>query len=358
MSSPSSLADQFIEAFGTVISESSQEMKFICPECRHKGLYANKSTGLFHCFHCGFKGKKEGLAEVVKPKLVDVDLQLRMLHVVINECTLDKGHRKYLLQRGIYHPEIWGICTIPNRILQLLLSKFSSQQLEDAGLVHQTARGAMTAKFLEPRRILIPFWSGDTLIGAKSRNNPFDPDANPDYKYLASPGAKIGSSIFHKGKLEGDFILTEGELKAIVATEEGFTVGATSGMIPSASVLSQISRLVNSRQITRFFIAYDSSPSFWTNVSMLKSLYKLTSLCSKKACIVEFPLEEGQTKEDLDSYLIKNGAGDFDYLLELSWSNRHNTQKQLRDALNRYGILNGHNQIRTQRSSSNSANKA
>lgn len=350
------LADLFIKEFGQPIIETSSEIKFLCPKCNHKGLYANKSSGLFHCFHCGFRGKKEGQSENTPVRVINVPLQIEIIRMLTRECSIDKNHRKYLWNRGVYRPDRWGIVTIPTRIHQLLLSHFSQVQVEDAGLILQTSRGPLPTKFLEPRRILIPFWSGNHIVGAKTRANPFDPDVNPKYKYLAAPGAKIGSTLFYREEPQGDFLLTEGELKAIVAQENSFSAGATSGMAPSASSLSTISRIVNSRPVKRFFIVYDSSPTFWSDYGMIKSLYKLTNLCTSKACIVSLPLAPGQEKEDLDSFLVKNGPEELDNLLEEAWVLRTYSANRLRCAIESAGlIIHGNNQVRTRTASSNTS---
>lgn len=354
------LSEAFIQEFGTPLGETFEELKFTCPECNHKGLYANKGTGLYHCFHCGLKGKKEGAPEVIQQRVVNQGLQREIIHMVVENCTLDKSHRKYLLGRGVFHPEFWKIVTVPFRIHQLLLSKFTQTQVEEAGLSYHTARGNFAlSKFLEPRRILIPFWSGDTIVGAKSRANPFDPDVEPKHKYLNAPGGKVGQTLFFRGRNRGDFILTEGELKAIVAHELGFNVAATPGMAPSASAISTISRIVNAPAVQRFFIVYDTSPALWEEWGMLKSLFKLSALCPKKSCIVTFPLRKGQDKEDLDSYLIENGANEFDNLLEDAWVHRARNASRLKYALDSSGItLHGNNKIQPRRTPSNSANKA
>lgn len=321
-----SIYDQFIETFGQEVkAREGNNIRVMCPECKHKSLSCNIQNGLINCFHCGygkgtkFSGKSTGFVE----EPVDTEKHEFITNQILQLCSLSDEHRKYLVKRGIYHPEKYGIVSAPFRLDKILLSKFSAQDLCSSGYFFpDSAYGYGMSRALAARRILIPFYQGDKIISLKSRARPDSDDPN-EVRYICPKGSKIKSKVWYKNPIKSDAIVTEGELCAIAAEEIGFSGFGIPGIaqISSSKFQNELKTLLVTSSVKRTFIILDSDPGIENDWSKLQHSLSL-GMYLPNSCIVYLPQDSKTEKMDLDLYLSRHSISDLTYLMEKCWVNR------------------------------------
>jgi len=318
-----SLEDELIKKFGTPVSNTGSEIKFICPKCGHKSLVASLDAGVFYCFVCFFgKGEKPLIASKTTSSRTRVDhnMHLRVLHWLCDNLTLSNEHRKYLKERGLYNPDKYRISTVPFQVEAHLQRVFTIEELLASGFFKPSLKSGITGwPALKPDRIFIPYWVEDSIIGCKTRVDPLDFEQEP--KYAIPFGSKIAKHLWCPKPLCGDVIITEGEFKAAAACDLGFTAASTNGINGASAAVLHLPKYIKKGKIQRIFIIYDNEikPNE-VSLSTFQAEYLAKTL--PNAVKVTLPLLTNQTKQDLDSFLVSEGEEDLYFLLEQAWKTR------------------------------------
>jgi DNA primase len=328
-----SLYEQFIKTYGPEVKRrEGNNIRLLCPKCKHKSLSCNIQNGLVYCFHCSFgKGVKfNGAASGFTEEPVNEELHKKVSQKLLELCTLIPNQKEYLNKRGIYYPERYGIVTVPFRIDKLLLQHFSEDDLVASGYFYQGESGYGVSKALDPRRILIPFWQENEVIGIKSRIRPYVDPLDQEPRYICPKGSKIKSKLWYKGTLGSDVIVTEGELCAIAAQEAGFSAIGIPGIaqIATSELQSELIRITKAAHTKRIFIILDTDPGIKNDPVKLQhalTLYKVLP----NSCILYLPQDKETEKMDLDLFLSRNSLDDFYYLMERAWRLREELGKGL-----------------------------
>jgi hypothetical protein len=321
-----SLYDQFVDKFGQEVkAREGNNIRVICPSCKHKSLSCNIQNGLINCFHCGYgRGTKfSGPASGFVEEPVDSEMHEKVSQKIIELCTLSDEHKKYLTKRGIYHPEKYNIVSSPFRFDKILLNYFSLMDLYSSGYFFpDSANSYGISRALTARRILIPFWQGDKIISLKSRARPDSDDPN-EVRYICPKGSKIKSKVWYKEPITPDVIITEGELCAIAAQEIGFSGFGIPGIaqISSTKFLNELKTILVQHDVKRSFIILDSDPGIENDWSKLQHALNL-GLYLPNSCIVYLPQDSKEEKMDLDLFLSRHPIKDLTYLMEKNWINR------------------------------------
>jgi ribosomal protein L37AE/L43A len=331
-----SFYDQFISRYGTEVKpREGNNIRVLCPECKHKSLSCNIQKGIIHCFHCGYgKGIRfEGAASGYVEAPIDQELHLKVSLAILGLGSLLPQHKDYLHGRGIYHPEEYGIVSVPFRIDKLLLEKFTQEQLINSGYFYRTTEGYGVSKAIEARRILIPFWQGEQIVGLKSRARPIVDalEASTELRYICPRGSKIKNKLWYKGPLGPDVVLTEGELCAICAKEAGFSAVGIPGIaqIATSELQTAIKDLLTIDSIKRIFIILDTDPGIFTDLNKLQHALCLNNLLPN-SCILYLPQDDPNEKMDLDLYLTRYSIDDITYRMEAAWILRESTTLRVR----------------------------
>lgn len=323
MGSIKNLYDQFIERFGVEVKpREGNNIRLVCPECKHKALSCNITSGVFYCFHCGYgRGQKlEGLPSGHIEISVDPESHLKVALRILEICTLSSVHKEYLAKRSIYNPEKYGIVSVPFNIDFLLLKEFSKEELIASGFYYDINSEFRASKALSPRRILVPFWQGASIVGLKSRANPYGSPDEP--RYICPRGSQIKNRFWYFGELTpADVIITEGELGAISGCSNGYqTIG-----IPGIGNLNNERLIEELREYTkdcnRVFIILDSDPGYSTDPTKLIPAVKLHESLNN-SCILFLPQVNPEQKMDLDQFLSIEDLETLDTLMEDSFIKR------------------------------------
>jgi hypothetical protein len=325
-----SIVEHAIELYGQPISYIGEELRFICPECGKKALYFNSTKGLAHCFVCDYGKGLKALVDLQQPAVAEVKIDY-VLHNTVTQkvvelAKLDDVHREYLKDRGVFNPEKYGIGTIPFQIHKILTQYFSQEELIASGYCNNR-NGFAPGAALHYRRISIPYWQGSDIVTVKTRINPYSMDDDFSPRYANPKGSRIGDLIWYRD-LGDDIIVTEGELKAIVALEFGYAAVAVPGINPKPKALTSLKKIV--KKAKRVFIIFDTDLEFKEKKPLLEKVVEINKLIPNS--VIAFLPEESE-KVDLDSYLIAHSLRDFDDFLEDSWMNRVKLNKYYRSLI-------------------------
>jgi ribosomal protein L37AE/L43A len=315
------IENELVKKFGPIIKrQSSTQVYFICPDCSSSKLSANLEKGIVHCWKCGYKlGKRLVGIPSFKPTKINKTLQLKIIKFLSDNLELEDLHREYLKERGVFNPQEYKIGSIPFNILDILGREFSEKELVSSGLGYRYSGAFRLSLTLEPRRIFIPYWHLDEIVGCKTRENPYL-YSELDIKYLIPKGCSIGQNLFQKKPTtNSDLLITEGELKCIAALENHYDCVAVPGINYSLKVTQQIRKLAGTKTIRRIFVVFDNDRNFMQKQEVISSICKTCSIIGQKAAPVILPKLSATEKQDLDSFFKAHNSKDFDEILEDSW---------------------------------------
>ena len=333
------LLEQFLSKWGPEVKpREGNNIRLKCPECGHKSLACDIQTGLVHCFQCHFgKGLRfKGLATGFQEQPVDPALHVQVSKKLIEISELLPLHKEYLVKRGIYNPEALQIKSVPLRVDKLLLEHFSEEDLISSGYFYKTTEGYSTSKALAPRRLLIPFWRGNEIIGIKSRIRPYADETSEEVRYIAPRGSKVRNEPWYFGKLGPDVIITEGELAAAAAAQVGIpTIGIAGLALATTDVLQdKIKYILRQHGVKRVFIIFDTDPGIAFDIGKLTASVAMATSIGDTASIVYLPQDRADECMDLDLFLSRNSLDDLLDLMEDAWPRRKATLKGLRQRIN------------------------
>lgn len=329
------LEEQFTELYGPPVKSYHNNLVYTCPKCHHKSLACDIVRGLRNCFVCSYgKGLApiQGTPGTTTTQTIDSKIQLEVLKEILEISTLSRVCRDYLTKRSIINPEKYGLKTVPFQLANLLRSKFSNDELRSSGFFWEREGVLLPTQSVLPRRLIIPLWHQDTLVGCKTR---IGPNVNTDERKYSSPlGTPIGEILWHRKTPRKDLYITEGELKAICLDSHGFTCCAVSGIgnaCKGGSIKVELDRLVSN--CSRFFIVFDTDPDIFQDPHKLKYPLSLAQRYLNKSCIVFFP-QDNNEKVDIDSFISHNSIYDFEDLIEDCWIARDKTLKRVENIVN------------------------
>lgn len=317
-------SNPFDDKFGLetfYVSSNGIQIKKRCPECGMKALSCNLELGAYNCFHCGFSGflNSKSFKLELQPKY-DLNKQKVILNI-LSKSGLSSTHRNYLYKRGVYNPDKFLIFSCPCRPYELLKkSGLSDPDLLDSGLFWRSETGQIKPIRCIQDRIFIPYIRNGKVVTGKSRS--LDIDTNDKFKYLCVPGPSIGKEVFDCTRYGyKDLLITEGELKAIVCWEFGYSCCSFPGMNPSKVAINRLLSIIKELKPERIFIIFDTDTNFETRLPAFKQTLNLSRLIKDNVCVNFLPTRNN-VKVDLDSFLLKNDISEFNYFLDYSWTNK------------------------------------
>lgn len=303
--------------FKIIRQTTGTRLECLCPKCSHKALVFNLDSGLFHCFQCYFKGL---LDEFKIPNFTPRPFEKQAAHIVtkaiLNLGELADHHVQYLTQRGVINPDKLQIKSVDFTLISRLVATVPQETLAYSGYFISDSNRLRPGISLRSGRILIPYVNNSKVLGFKSRVNP-DDELLDEQKYTSPYGSNLGSSLYYQ-KLAPTMAITEGELGAIIATQNGLPTFSVSGISCTHRILPELKRLVNTKKINRLFVVYDNSSTPEGREVVDKAVSLILTELPKQAVKITLPLQ-GKDKMDLDSFILNYGMHELDYLLETAW---------------------------------------
>lgn len=239
---------------------------------------------------------------------------------LIERLPLEDSDRRELLRRGIRRPHLWGLRSTVFRPRELL-PEYSAAQWLASGLCRETQEGLELSSLLSRGRIVFPYWEGSLMCGLKSRvNSRYDMDHGG--KYLTARGFRAGDHLWYvrTTSSDGDLVITEGELKAMVLEEHGFWAASVPGVHAASGLANKACAL--SQKASRTFIVLDTDEDVRNNRSLLDAARVLCKACGVRRAVCLFLPSVNGLKVGVDDFLLQQGPEELEYWLDWAWRNR------------------------------------
>lgn len=283
--------------------------KAACPQCGGDNLYVTPDNGMTYCFNCEYRSSPESenryLENAGLPFQNDEGAlaEIRALYTAqaqyYHSC-MTREARAYANSRGItdesiqkfklgYCPETLSLATVPDIYFRAGL--LNGQQ-------RYTLAGRLTFPYVDPTTSQIVDIRGRSLDNS-------EPKYKGPFGTTGSRGA--GEWPFNSQSLKGDHIITEGEIKSIIAEQLGFR---TVGLPGIATWRWRLRSMAKGRQT----VVFDSQAKTATRESVYAAIDKLAQRIPNLH-IATLPLGK-ETKMDLDTYLLTKGAAEFKLILD------------------------------------------
>lgn len=292
------ISEEYIRNNGT------KKNKVRCPSCAGNDLGVKPSDGFAHCWECGANyriGEDNGTYR--RPRDDGVTFDTAAIRQLYGEATdyyhscIGKEQLDFLRTRGIDDTaiELFKIGFCPNSSAPM----YTSKTARESGLADSRGTPWLAD------RIVFPYIAEGVVTDIRGRTMQSDDDMK--YKSLYH-GSRARGAIYpynydaaltlaHKTK---QLILTEGEIKAVVADRYGFATMALPGM------LSYRPGLVMQAGI-QLIVIYDSSNLKEDRLRVDKAIRDLARRIPEFS-VVTLPLL-GNTKMDVDSFILASNGG-------------------------------------------------
>lgn len=267
--------------------------KTTCPKCLHDSLYVTPRNGLQYCFRasCHYIAR-DGTQTYQKQERSKYIQEIRQLYTDVAHyyhSALTPEAIRYLYSRGFTDSTIkqykLGYCPSGTHPL------YKSHIAEEAGLaIHQKA-------FLA-HRITFPYITHGKIV-TDIRARAIDPDEELRYKSPFGGVYYRGAIYPYNYSMEQDqpVLLTEGEIKALIAQQYGFPTialpGITSwrkGFIPKQKVI----------------VVFDTERKPDTQLDIRAAICTLHTYI-EDLYVAVLPLDYNKPKAELDTFLLQYG---------------------------------------------------
>ncbi len=271
-----------------------------CPQCAKNDFYVTPHNGVGFCFHCGH-WTRDGHA-TYKPRIRSEHIpEIRNFYAQATayyHSSLDGDARKFLTQRGFTDDTIQrfqiGYCPVGNNPM------YRDPIAQEAGLATNTNTGFLAG------RITFPYFYDDSTI-TDIRGRSINPADELRYKSPYHDGFYRGADHPYNYHLRCNkrIILTEGEIKADIATQIQYPAMALPG------IMSWRDGLALDRD-TNYTLIFDSQRKNMNDVrrAIIRISDKLIDAGVNEPMIGTIPLF-GHDKLDIDDLILHYGPDIF-----------------------------------------------
>ena len=292
---------------------AARGFKCVCPSCGGNDVWVTPHTLLGHCFECGAsyrmveEGKERAVSHTTRVLPPFDTTSIRRLYNELAEyyhSCIELDHRMYLYSRGLTDAAIStfkiGYCP-PDH-----LSIYTSRLSRDAGVASYGSEPWLA------NRIVFPYIAEYEITDMRGRVLGDDPMR---YKSLYHRPERRGAVFpfnhdraYKRSTETGTLVITEGELKAIVADMYGFAVMALPGILSYRSIIVPPK--------VKLVVVFDSDSKQESNVRVDRAIARLADR------VPPFSVGTlslfGETKMDIDSFLThpKGGPDMFQYIVD------------------------------------------
>lgn len=304
----------------TYTKKQSRGWKCVCPSCGGSDLWYTPENDSAFCFECGGSYKVEspdGKARAasgnveVRPPTAEELIEIRRIYTGLQQHYVDSlgdSHLVYLRSRGIDDSTArsFGIGYCPTADQHVL---YEDPNARMAGVVQRVADTNVPQL---SDRIVFPYYVDG--VATDMRGRAVQQEIEPRYKGLSRKSQERGAiypfnyaRALNAAREQKFVLLTEGEIKAIVADAHGFPCVALPGMLawkhgfavdPDVSII----------------VAFDSNSDEEDKHRVDLALHSLSRKL-KPFFVVTMPLL-GEPKMDIDLFLMHKRGG-FQYFKSL-----------------------------------------
>lgn len=267
--------------------------KTTCPKCGGNDFYVTPNNGLSYCFHCAYS-EKDGNKSNDDRKLVNSIETLQTFYTSITDyyhsCVTSKV-RVYLNSRGYDDNMIshFKLGYIPNEAI----THISQDLLRDSGLY-------IYDRAVLGDRIAFPYIVDGKVTDIRGRTM----DKNDPTRYKSPLGSATNRGAIYPYNFSDsteEHIVTEGEIKAGIASQFGFKCVALPGIASW--------RMMTSTSTFKQTIVFDSARSKAGREHTLRAIDNI----SKKLYnpyVAMLPLGK-EDKMDIDTFIMTKGTAEF-----------------------------------------------
>lgn len=294
---------------------ASRGFKTICPSCAGRDLWVTTDTSSSFCFECGVSYKivksLEDQVPAYKP-FVGKPFDTHAIRSTYKEATdyyhscIGAEQEAFLRQRGISQEAISffkiGFCP------QSSAPMYLTETAKEAGLADGRGNPWLS------QRIVFPYIADGEItdIRGRSMNNTDEPRYKSLYHRSEQRGAVYPfnfDSALRKAAETKTLIITEGEIKAVVADRLNFAIMALPGMLSYRPGLGAIPGI-------RLVVMFDNSSAHEDRLRVDKAIARFAQRVQYFS-VVTLPLL-GRDKMDVDTYLLteSNAHDRFQYFID------------------------------------------
>ena len=266
--------------------------KTTCPKCGGNDFYVTPSNGVGYCFHCTYF-EREGEEKVAVQKLHYTVEALRTLYKKLAEyyhSCITPEVRMYLNSRGYDDNTISTLKLgfIPDEVLKSVDPVLG----KDSGLYSN-------GKAVLGNRIAFPYIVKDMVVDIRGRAI----DKNDPIRYKSPMGTasvRGADYPYNYADITEDHVITEGEIKAGLATQAGVKCVALPGIVSWRPMV---------KQSVKQTIIFDTTRNKSTREITFRAIDKLASKLYNPYVVV-LPLGNDD-KMDIDAFILKRGEEEF-----------------------------------------------
>jgi DNA primase len=295
--------------YGVVMSRG---YKAVCQKCGGHNLYVTPDNGIEYCFNCGYSNaQREDLLSTYVPLfrtpeyLVELRGFYKRVASYYHSC-VTPAIRVHLNSRGVTdsHIELYKIGYVPAGAHALYEEDIAGM----SGIVSRSGQGVLRGRIVFP--YFDPYAGDVTDIRGRHYDSP-----EPEVKYKGPYGSAVsrGSdewpfNSFSKSE-DSTILVTEGEIKSIVASDVIRTVG-----VPGINSWRYRLRSMF-KEHQKVVIVFDSQSDTKVQTAVHKAIDKLASRLPN-AHVATLPLSGSKT--DLDEFVLTKGADSLKLIVDKS----------------------------------------
>lgn len=339
-------SDGYIEQYERLLGPGRQEGSrwvFTCPfdgcrDARSPHLYVDPETGAWVCFRCcqevpgriyrssGYGGgnwrdfaRLVGDDESLWPggsvaarrnvPVLSVTRRREIWGDLVSLSSLTADHRRHVRERGLDPFEL-GVVSASFDVWEYLIDIYGEQRCIDAGLAVIQGDDLLPTLCVRERRIIIPYYNDcavDYFVGYApgSHVRYAGPKGYPSHLY------GVGHPLTRDCRT---LIVTEGTFKAAAALQAGFPCVGLQGM---GSNHREVVGLCKKRSIPNAIVLFDTQAEGQVTIDRCSErLARRLNENGVRAVVAHLPLDTGDAKCDIDSFLLKYGPESFRALVE------------------------------------------
>jgi DNA primase len=269
-----------------------------CPQCGGNDFYVTPENGVAYCFHCTYyerSGEAKGKQRIITSDFDSLRGFYTKIADYFHSC-LTLAATTYLYGRGFTDETIakFKIGFIPDKELPV---NYEDTVVKDSGLFVGT-------QCVLANRISFPYFVGNTAVDIRGRSL----DATEEIRYkspLGSATARGALYPYNANDATGDHIITEGEIKSVIASQAGVPCVALPG------ITSWREKTVSDH---KQIILFDSTRVKTTREITFRAIDKLANRLLNPH-VVLLPLGKN-TKMDIDEFILTHGVGEFKNIID------------------------------------------
>ena len=280
-----------------------------CPSCGGDNLYVTPDNGMAYCFNCEYRSTPEKAEQYDSERGLPFQgepadlLEIREVYTEVANyyhACLTPQARAYAHKRGITDESIQrlriGYCPSTQAFDRGRSDMFLKSGLMTSGGT-PTLADRLTFPYLDPLTLGVVDIRGRSMINA-------EPKYKGPFGTTSSRGA--GEWPYNAEDLKYDHLITEGEIKTIVASQFGFKAVGLPGIAVWRWRLRSMAKGTQT-------VVFDSQAQSSVRESVYQAVDKLAQRLPNLR-IATLPLGK-QNKMDLDTYLLTKGPAEFTLIL-------------------------------------------